>query len=248
MLDELLRYYQAFTLETISQAPNVTGLYAWYAALGAGPKDWELDVVNGSDVGIERLRGLLKRQTDRLGFRTLEATAIGSFSQTWTGMLSDQTSDSLREVLAESSSSRRSENYDRQRAPKLQESLDSRDSRLLLVKALDLAIPCLSSPIYVGVAENLNSRLSTHARDVNRLAAAVARNPNIRQRLREETRTSFAIRAIASGFLPSNLRVCTLNLDLLCKDLEVTNQDSRAVGEAVEWILNRWNRPYIGKR
>lgn len=249
MLDDITHYCEMFTSETISQAPTATGLYAWYASLNAGPRDWELEINDGADIGIERLKNLLRRQTDRLGFRSLEAVATGAFSQTWTGQLNDQTSDLLKDILAaESGGAQKNENYDKKRAPKLQSSLESRDSRLLLVKALELAIPCLSAPIYVGVAEDLKSRLSSHANQLNTLSAAVARNPDIRDRLRSESKSNFAIRVIASGFLPANLRVLTLNLELLATDLKIENSDPRTVAEAAEWILNRWNRPYLGRR
>lgn len=241
-------YYQLFSLETVSQAPKAAGLYAWYAGLNAGLKDWELEVVDGIDVGTDRLRNLLKRHTDRYCFRELEATALGAFSQTWSGQLQDQTANMLRSVLAEPTDIQEQDNYDQQRAPKLQSTLESRDKRRLMVKALEMALPVLSAPIYVGVADCLHTRLSRHVREINQLTNTVINDPASRQRLRKEKKTNFALRAIAAGFSPENLQVWTFNLDLLVEELGSKTQDARTVAEAVEWVLNRWHRPYLGRR
>ena len=241
-------YYQLFSLETVSQAPKAAGLYAWYAGLNAGLKDWELEVVDGIDVGTDRLRNLLKRHTDRYCFRELETTALGAFSQTWSGHLQDQTANTLRSVLAEPTDFQEQANYDQQRAPKLLSTLESRDKRQLMVKALEIALPVLSAPIYVGVAECLHKRLSQHVREINQLTSSVIKDPASRQRFRKEKKTNFALRAIAAGFSPENLQVWTFNLDLLIEELGSKTQDARTVAEAVEWVLNRWHRPYLGRR
>ena len=242
------RFYQRFTLETFSQAPKATGIYAWYAQLNAGIKDWELDIVDGNDAGTNRLRNLLKRHTDRYCLRELETTASGSFSQNWTGQLKDNTAKILQDTLSTSGNDQEENSYDQKRAPKLQASLESRDARLLMVKALELAMPVLSAPIYVGVASCLNTRLSQHVNEINKLSSAANDNPEVRETLREKRKSNFAARAVASGFTPESLQVWTCNLDLLVEDLESQSQDARTVAEAVEWLLNRWHRPYLGRR
>jgi hypothetical protein len=241
-------YYQLFSLETVSQAPKATGLYAWYAGLNAGLKDWELEVTDGIDVGTERLRSLLKRHTAHYCFRELETTALGAFSQTWTGQLQDKTANILQNVLAEPGDTQEQDSYDQKRAPKLQSTLESREARRLMVKALEAAIPVLSAPIYVGVADCLHTRLSQHVRDINKLTNTVINDPSSRQRLRKEKKTNFAVRAVAAGFSPENLQVWTCNLDLLIEEIGSKTQDARTVAEAVEWVLNRWHRPYLGRR
>jgi hypothetical protein len=163
-IQDIEKYYQVFSVETVSQAPKATGLYAWYAGLNAGIKDWELDVVDGVDAGTDRLRKLLFRHTDCYSFRELETKALGSFSQTWAGQLQDQTADILRNALAKPDEIQESDTYDLKRAPKLQSTLESRNARSLMVKALETAIPILSAPIYVGVADCLKTRLSQHVK------------------------------------------------------------------------------------
>jgi hypothetical protein len=251
-LDNSERYYRSFSIATVSQAPKATGLYAWYAKLNAGIKDWELDIVNGSDAGVNRLRSLLKRHTERYYVRELDATAMGAFSETWSGKLYDQTAEVLQSALADNRSFKDNVDYDTKRAPKLQLTLESPDKRLLMVKALEAALPIMSSPIYIGVADCLNTRLSNHAREINRFTSVVIKDPDSRQRLRESRKTSFAVRAIAAGFAPEHLQVWTFNLDELIVDLEKELGgeicDSRVIAEAVEWVLNRWHRPYLGRR
>lgn len=247
-IKDIEKYYQVFSVETVSQAPKATGLYAWYAGLNAGLKDWELEINDGIDAGTERLRKLLRRHTECYSYREIETTALGAFSQTWTGMLEDRTADILRDVLAEPETVQEQENYDQKRAPKLRSSLESRDARYLIVKALESTIPIISAPIYVGVAECLNTRLSQHVRELNKLTNTVIKDPNSRQRLRKEKKTNFALRAVAAGFSPENLQIWTFNLESLVNDIGVQSQDPRTVSEAIEWVLNRWHRPYLGRR
>ncbi len=247
-IQDIKKYYKVFSVETISQAPEATGLYAWYAGLNAGVKDWELDVIDGIDAGTDRLRKLLFRHTDCYSFRELETKALGAFSQTWAGQLQDQTANILRNALAKPEETQESDNYDLKRAPKLQSTLESRNARSLMVKALETAIPVLSAPIYVGVADCLKTRLSQHVKEITALANTVIKDPKSRQRLRKEKKTNFALRTVAAGFTPENLEVWTFNLELLMEDIGGKDQDPRVVSEAVEWVLNRWHRPYLGRR
>ena len=162
--------------------------------------------------------------------------------------MKDNTAKILQDTLSAAGNNQEENSYDHQRAPKLQASLESRDARLLMVKALEIAMPVLSAPIYVGVATCLNTRLSQHVNDINKLSSAVNDDPEVRQRLREKGKSNFAQRAVAAGFTPESLQVWTCNLDLLIEDLESQSHDARAVAEAVEWLLNRWHRPYLGRR
>lgn len=247
-IQDIGKYYDVFSVETVSEAPQTTGLYAWYADLNAGLKDWELEIVDGIDAGTERLRKLLRRHTESYSYRELETKASGAFSQTWSGQLQDQTADILRDALTRPEKVENKDNYDLKRAPKLQSTLESRNARSLMVKALETAIPVLSAPIYVGVAECLQTRLSQHVKEITKLADTVVKDPSSRQRLREVKKTNFALRAIAAGFAPENLQVWTFNLELLIDHVGDKNQDPRVVSEAVEWVLNRWHRPYLGRR
>lgn len=247
-LDLLNSCYQLFSIDSVSQAPEASGIYAWYATLDAGKMDWELDVVDGEDAGIERLRSLLRKQTSRYNSRELSAIAKGAFSQTWQGSLVDQTSDALLKVLTNAPDLSSDGSYDKQKAPKLQDTLASRNSRKLLVSALQGAIPIFASPIYIGVAESLRKRLLQHANVITNLSADLSKNPDERELLEKHKDKNFATRVISSGFSPNHLRVFTFNFDELAKQEEIGSIDTRTVSESVEWLLNRWHHPYLGKR
>ncbi|MEM8637750.1 MAG: hypothetical protein AAGG51_02875 [Cyanobacteria bacterium P01_G01_bin.54] len=247
-LDLFSSCYQSFSIDSISQAPEASGIYAWYATLDAGRMDWELDVVDGVDAGIERLRKLLRKQTNRYNSLELNTIAKGAFSQTWGGSLTDKTSDVLLKVLGDNLISKSHDSHDEKKAPKLQDTLESRDARKLMVSALQGAIPIFSSPIYIGVAECLRRRLLSHANDITKISMEISRDPDARDGLKKYRNKSFATRVISTGFNPSHLKVFTFDFDELNRNIEINSVDTRTVAESVEWLLNRWYHPYLGKR
>lgn len=243
--DELVREY---SLDTIDEAEASVGLYAWYAILPAGLQDWELGIdESGRDLGADRLREVLRRQTARHFAQSMRANVTGTFSQCWSGELRDHTMELLERALQSHGERSVVDDYDAVGATRVQDSLDSRDARQLLVQVLRHAAPFIAAPLYVGVAESLRTRLRRHVDQLRKYYRIASEDASARTRFRIDGK-NFAMRAVGAGFVPDQLRVWTLCVDGLIRSLDATPQDPRGVTEAAEWLLNRWYRPYLGRR
>lgn len=241
-LNHLLPYIHRFRSTDLDDAPETPGIYAWYSVLAIGPKDWELDIIGGVDRGIERLGQVLARHSSRFSTPPLEVSAIGRFTASWKGRLFSDGVQQMQRSLSTTSQEPSTSSH----PPFLSQVLAGPHLRKALVDILGLATPLLSSPLYIGVSDDLRRRLREHAGMLQRCAKVVARDPSARERLLEED-TQFAFRAIGSGLTLENLEVWTLDLSsALAK--QYSNQDLRTLAEAAEWLLNRWHRPLHGKR
>ncbi|MEO1268522.1 MAG: hypothetical protein AAFX99_10520 [Myxococcota bacterium] len=246
---ERMGTFDRYTCMTVGQATTGVGLYAWYGVLDAGPKDWELDLDGDTDRGIERFRALLGRHTLRYTPPALAATAKGTFSTFYQGNLEEQSASALRRVLTDGHEPNDEEEspYTILRAKRLSETLESAQMRGWLVQTLGVATPILSAPIYVGVSDRVQERLSTHVRQLRQFSHAVAARPEDRQQLLEAEKSSFASRAVGMGFTVDTLEVWVLDIERLL-DGEHDKAKLRTLVEAAEWLLNRWHRPLLGRR
>lgn len=254
-LQDLLGHLQRFDSRTISKAPTCVGLYAWYGRLDAGIKDWELELVNGIDAGVYRFTKLLQQHTSRYQAPPLATKAKGNFAITYEGLLEERSLNFLQTILSneENLSFEHDENDSQEttrnktRAKRLHETVERYKTRKWLVNVLRITTPILSSPVYIGVSDNLNTRLNTHLKELRDLSEATKHNPTDRESLLGAPDSSFAKRAIGMGFSTESLEVWTLNLETA---LGVSNDpvNLRIMAEAAEWLLNRWHRPTLGRR
>ncbi len=243
-------HFQPFTCSTVEQAPAAPGIYAWYSLLGAGPKDWDYEVVDGSDAGIGRLRSLLEKHTARHEAQTLRMEATGAFAQRWVGEVRETSNRALQRVLSGEDVDEGSDASYGKIAPKMRATLDNPQMRKALVRILQVSTPLISAPLYIGVATELRQRLQQHADEIVKVSHLVAGNAEKRNAVLEKGRSAgrFALRAVGAGFTPESLVVWTLNLESMLEDQGLKTDKVRDVAEAAEWLLNRWYRPALGKR
>lgn len=253
-LRQFLKYVSVYSCLNVDDATEGPGLYAWYGILSAGPRDWQLQLRDGEDQGEAACRNLLQKHCSRFDSPPLQLDARGTFSTRWRGDLRDISSQRISSTLNgasvtdEDSPWRREESKgEEDRARILSDTLRSEVDRRLLLSTLALATPILSAPIYIGVATRLRQRLRQHVDSLIKFFEATSRNPALKEQLMQHKRTTFASRAIAMGFTPDMLSVWTLPLSLIGED-EHEEERLRAIAEVVEWFLNRWNRPLLGKR
>lgn len=247
--ERLLEHFARFTIQSISQVPDRVGLYAWYSRVAAGPADYEVDLQDGRDAGIKRFRTLLQRHTERHIAPPLVADARGAFSAHFGGVLEDLTVRTLQSALSGRVSDEVDE-YERQRASALNDSIEQPVLRRALVETLQVSTPMLAAPLYIGISVNLRARLGAHVNQFQRLSDLVRRDPSARSQLQAQPK-SFAIRAVARGFTPEHLEVWVLDLQALLLEDEGKSASAdqlRQVAEAGEWLLNRWYRPYLGRK
>jgi len=246
MEGDLLAGLRRLSCQDIDQAPESVGLYAWYAVLNVGPKDWQIELDGDKDLGIDRMCRLLLRQTHRVSPPPLEVDATATFSR-WKGCLDDASERALINALQLTPIGQADQDYDKKRSGALQDTVESPAGRHALVRVLERSSPFLSAPLYVGVAEDLRARLAKHAQDLYKFSDVVSRDPDARDRLLAATKTNFALRAVAKGFSVDDLEVWALDLRVLLGP-DISTPDLRRFAEAAEWLINRWSRPSLGKK
>jgi hypothetical protein len=235
---------------TAHKAPDAVGMYAWYGRLDAGILDWQYELVEGKDVGINRFRILLQKHTSRFTPPPLVTTAATTFSALYKGTLEEQGINFLRSTLdAITVSSAGQDDVEATSAKLLLDAIEQPKVREWLVKIFSVVNPIVSAPIYIGVAKSLNDRLGTHVNHLQKFSAAIAKEPLRRKELLQASKSSFGSRAIGMGFTIESLEVWTLNLEQLLDVDNPSEKDKlRAVAEAAEWLLNRWHRPMLGRK
>ena len=224
--------------------PTLPGLYAWYSVLDVGPPDWEPDLVDGVDQGAKHSRAALRAHTAKHKGPNLEIDAHGGFSTTWSGHISDSSNLSLQELL-DPELSTRTERHEPVES-KLKTTLDSPVLRRNLFSTLLGCTPVFSSPLYIGVAKDLNRRLGQHTRMLTKLTEVLRMNSEKLTSVlsNPKWKNEFAVRAIKRRLSLENLEVWVFPLQAA----ELETDELRIVAEAAEWLLNRWHRPALGRR
>ena len=241
---------QKFSCSTISQAPESPGLYAWYGKVDIGDSDYLKLLIDGKDHGEDRLRSLLSRHTQRFNLPEMHVHITSSFEAEWRASCSEQTADKFVEILAGAAQENGTANDQetKKRRVSLDKTLAKQKNRQLLKQALEYSVPVFSAPLYIGVSDNLRRRLSEHVTLLERFARAIEQDPSQREKLRQQaTHPAFAVRALAAGFDENYLEVHVLDF----ADLAPANyspDELRDIAESAEWLLNRWHRPYLGRR
>jgi hypothetical protein len=247
MTEDPLASFRRLAFNELERAPESPGLYAWYGVLRSGSGTWGVEIEQGADQGVSRSRRALHLHTEHFASAPLGVSVESSFSARWSGHLQDDTFASVRATL-ENAEELSLEESDRARAPKLQTSLNTPTMRKSLFAVLERSAPVLASPLYIGVAENLHTRLKTHGHNLLAHTRRATNNANYFNNVNDsKTRSTFAFRAAQRGFSPENLEVWFLEVAAVADDAQEP-RDHREIAEACEWLLNRWHRPQLGRR
>lgn len=252
---DLLSKFKNLKLTELDLAPTGAGVYAWYSTPQIGSPDWRrsLDPM-GRDTGEAAFRRLLAKHSSRFMPPNLRTEAHSAFRDTWQGRLTPSRYE--KHVAAISDPDQADDERGNILFPKksIQNLLASEKHRGLLSDLLtSLAVPVLSSPLYIGRADNLKIRLRDHAVALGKWNSLVQRDPAHRERLREvlfsgvvnpDLPDCFATRAVASGFGPENLTVYVLDIS---DAFDITQDSAVELSEVFEWFLNTWNRPLLGR-
>jgi hypothetical protein len=253
MTEHLLASFRRLAFNELDQAPDAPGLYAWYGVLrSAGRGTWGVEIEHGADQGVARSRRALHLHTEHFASAPLAVSVESAFSASWSGELKDNTFASLKASL-ESIEESTLEESDRATAPKLQTSLHTPTMRRTLFDVLEKSAPILASPLYIGVAESLRSRLATHSHNIHVHAKRSEKTSDYFKNVTDpKTLGTFAFRAVRQGFKPDDLEVWVLDVAAAAaatpSDRGPEVHQLREVAEACEWLLNRWHRPQLGRR
>ena len=222
----------------IDDAPNGAGVYAWYAIAPIGRRDWEQNVINGHDTGAEAFLKLLSTHTKRFANVTLSVSATSSFTTNWQGSLEDQSIAALATLLQGNAASDANEKS-------LTTTINSCQLREIFANTLNHSSPTLASPLYIGKAKCLNTRLRKHRDRISVLQQRCIADPSYLS-LPPETNI-FADRAVRLGLDDSTLEVHTWDLTPYLQR-GFSMKDLSHIARSLELLLNRWHRPLLGRR
>lgn len=223
-----------FSYLELDAAPTGPGIYAWYIDFPAGPADWEPRVVDGTDKSVASTGAALLDFAGYLRPRSIQLTGAADYGLDWTGVLDPEYLDeTLRTALA----------GDESGLAGLAEVMHTPAERRALGEALRAAIPVFSSPIYIGVTQELNDRLSQHKRDYERAHAFLAAGPENREQLLASPK--FGVRLAASAIPVDHLSAYTLEIG---SGTALPPARRRAVAHLTERLLQRAFRPLYGRR
>lgn len=223
-----------FSYLELDAAPTGPGIYAWYVDFPAGPADWEPRVVDGVDESVGSTGAALLDFAAYLRPRPIPLTGAADYDLAWTGVLEPEYLDeALRMALSGDDSG----------LAGLTDVMHTPAERRALGEALRSAIPVFSSPIYIGVAQELNDRLSQHKRDYEKAHAHLLTRPENRKQLLAAP--SFGVRLAASGIPVDHLAAYTLEIGA---GTALAPARRRAVAHVTERLLQRAFRPLYGRR
>lgn len=218
----------------LSCVPHGPGIYAWYGVPNPGKGDYaQVTGLDGEDRGSRVFVEFLQRHTERLRPPELAVTARGGFWAEWSGVLREEGHPRIAAALQEAGA-------DAEGPARLQKSLQDEKTRQVLAEALQVAAPMAASPLYIGVATSLADRLSTHMRWVGKSLQALDTSGEIPESWANQ---HFGARAVRAGFRPS-----TLWVGILAIEGDLPPAILRDCAEALEWLLNRWYRPLLGRK
>jgi hypothetical protein len=252
---EILAKFKRFGPTELDQVPIKPGVYAWYAKPQIGPADWARAIdANGADFGEQAFRSVLAKHTSRFTPPSLRVAAHNAFRDTWEGRLTPSVYD--RNVVAINKKELSETEANTMKFPKasMEKMLLSERQRGRMTQLLtSTATPLLASPLYIGKSVDLRRRVNDHFADLDKWHQVIQRDPNHRDRIRAALFGSdrntgvpdiFATRAIASGFSPDNLEVYVLDI---AGTLGISDDSALELAEALEWFLNTWHRPILGR-
>ena len=238
-----------FTSSTISEAPQGPGLYAWYSRVDIGDSDYIRHLLeDGKDLGEDRFRALLARHTQRHNLPDLNVHIRSSFDAQWKATLPELTTERFMHLLSGADAEAEEDPRAKHDLTYLARAFANQKSRFLFKRILEDSVPVFAAPIYIGVTDNLRRRLTEHMTLLQKLLRALAKSSEQEEARRVAAKSSdFAARAMAAGFEENYLEVHVQDFSDFA-DGQYTDEELRAIAESAEWVLNRWHKPYLGRR
>jgi hypothetical protein len=233
--------------EIDSKVPEAPGIYVWYVKPLIGRTDWvsSFDAL-GNDKGDENLRQILFEFSNNLAPPKLTASAKLAFRDSWQGVLKAESYDSnSKKILKaghESDYHFPGELFDTV--------LRSEKSRFALTEFITRSFINFWTPIYVGKSKNLRGRLNKHVSNYRKLYDSARQDPKVNERIKvsiesddPENTPTLATRLLYANIKPAQCSIAFLETSYAgCEE-----NDAVQLAEVLEWLLNTWNRPILGK-
>lgn len=208
--------------EKVPDVETKPGLYAWYLRIKLGRKNIE---------SPQDFLTALKKITERLCYPVLGMQLEGHFNMLLKG--------DLRHIYY---------GHDGNPFPKTFKSMiASREEREVLNDILELAVPLLTGPLYIGVSRNLQQRLQEHTRLIHKFSIEdqedTLDNPVDGLESMENDK-NFAARIIERKIDPNHLAVGVAYVD----NPSLPIARIRKIAENTETLLNRLFYPILGRK
>jgi hypothetical protein len=215
-----------YSYNQISDVSSQAGLYAWYMKMQVGKAN-----INSP----ENMAKALCKLAQTVCYPNLEMHVQGhlnlqlkgDLSHIWYGHGDNEHSSTLKDVI------------------------NNPEGRSILGEIFDLAVPLMSSPLYIGVSKNLKARLQTHARlieaykkDSTRKKSDLDNTLPVDDAESLDSDKSFAQRIADRGIDSNRLIVGVMLIEQNKRSPELI----RRTVEAAETILNRIFYPILGRR
>jgi hypothetical protein len=244
---------KSYKISEVSGASDGAGIYAWYAVTNLGPADWKMDIgSDGEDLGLKRYRDALSRHSRRFCPPPMSAELKTAFRDGWSGYLEPLVFNEHVDALSSTTEgSKTSFTYP---ARSIDKTLGTANQRAQLNNLIVASTPIFSAPLYIGKSGCLRDRLTAHVSALSKFSDTVAKNPEFQEKIRRKVvdptskeidpDINFAMRAVAAGFAPDHLRVYTLEIEAASG---LKGESALAAAETLEWLLNTWTRPILGR-
>ncbi len=218
---------ELFAFEEVSDTNREPGLYAWYLRIRPGKSNIE---------SPEDFLKALKRITKQIRYPTLPMQLQGHLNMKLKGDLShiwyghDENSFS----------------------PQFQEILNRSEERELLGQILELTVPLLTGPLYIGVSKNIRQRLQRHTRLIRKYRQEPQEDTtqDLPIEMEDDSEDSlqndedFAQRIVGRGINPNNLVVGVVYVS----HPQFSTERIRKAIETIETLLNRIFYPILGRK
>lgn len=229
-----------------SKVPERPGIYVWYVKPLIGRTDWvsSFDALR-YDKGDENLRQILFEFSNNLAPPNLTARAKLAFRDSWQGVLRAESYNSnSKKILKaghESDYHFPGELFDTV--------LRSEKSRFALNELINQSFINFWTPIYIGKSKNLRDRLNKHVSNYRKLYDS-SQDPKVNEKIKvsiesedTENTPTLATRLLYANIKPAQCSIAFLETSYAgCED-----DDAVQLAEVLEWLLNTWNRPILGK-
>lgn len=235
---------RAFKCLDAHSAPSAPGIYAWYVEFPLSSSDWAEQISDGLDQGVVWTTTALATFAEFFRPVALQLRASAPYESQWSGSLSSAHIAEMLREMADTVEREEEVPGDSKRLANLAEMLQRPSERKVLAEALVSATPYFSTPLYIGVAEDLQDRLREHRRDYERCHKFLQQRPDERETLRLEGK-KLGYRLAAAGIPLEHLVIWTLEVG---NQSEVALARRRQIAESVEWLLQRLFRPVFGRR
>jgi hypothetical protein len=223
----------------VSKAPDLPGLYVWYARFQVGEADWNAEYADGDEMAKMRLLKAIREHSLKFGRQEMRVHASANFSSVWKGLLTEDVAERWQGLQGNGET----DDYEE----KIRKAVHRNDARKVLVGLLNQCFPLFCSPLYLGkaVEQTLRARLKQHRNSFLDLWERCYKDRQLIERLGKPK--TFAERALKLGFSPDDLFCITMSVDRK-RTANLTSEEIASLIDISEWILNRWSTPILGKQ